>query len=176
MNMRGFDFMGNWDGSDEIPYAAPAAYDYASDPSAYNDNVFWMGNDTSSSTVPKPNDGVYDPNLGASMTDAFIPDAAAPLTAEQSQRAAAQLALSTAANGGSVSPQVVATWQSQGIDISNMVTAAGAIFKYVQQAGGKYTAVPVNAQAQQQLAANQAQSKMLLFAGLGLLAFAFLKG
>lgn len=169
--MRGFDIMGNWDGFEDS-WVAPV-YDFDSDPSAYNDNVFWTGNTVSSATDPVPQTSSYD-------SDDFIPrrpgldDAAAyggPMdTAEYvRQRLAA---------GGGITPQQAADAKAGGLnlDIASIAGAAGAIFKAVRQANGSYQPVAVNAQAQQQLAQAQAKTRSVaIVAGIALLAFVVLK-
>lgn len=168
--LRGYNIMGDWDGISDAPLGpvpeplpyGPTYYDQQAREADVND-TFWKGNSTSSAT-------------DAPMVESgwSIPDAGMPLTPEQSQAAAAKLALDTAASGGSVSPEVVQMWQRQGIDLNALTTAAGAVFKYVQQPGGKYVAQPQNAAAQQAMARSKQLNTMLL-AGAGLLAFLLLR-
>ncbi len=99
-------------------------------------------------------------------------------TPAQASAAAAGIAMDAAASGKPVPSSVAMQMQSWGVPLSNIVGAAGAIYKLTQTAQGTYTAAPVNQNAQNAIAQAQASKNtmMLALAGFaGILALKFLK-
>ncbi len=127
--------------------------------------AFWDGNTTSSSTNPSPTANI-DPSYYQAEAYQAVFDAA---------DAAKQEVIAAASSGRPVSPSAVDTLQSQGISLSNIMTAAGGVFKLVQSSGGGYIAQPGNTIAQQQVAASASNSKLMLIGIAALAAFFLLK-
>lgn len=87
---------------------------------------------------------------------------------------ATQTAVNAAVSGAPVSADIMAKLKAAGIDINTVKTVAGAVFKFVAQPNGTYTAQAVNAQAQQ-ARTQAAQSKTFVTLGLGALALLLLR-
>lgn len=89
----------------------------------------------------------------------------------------AEVVRDAAASGKPVSEATVRQMQSWGIDLKSIVGLAGDVYKLTQTAQGTYSASPVNVNAQNAIAAAQAQKNtmMLVLAGIaGVLALKFM--
>lgn len=126
--------------------------------------AFWGGNTVSTASNPIPANTVSPAFLNVMTGNDATP-----------QQAAAAYVQGAAQSGQAVPASVVSSWQAQGIDLSSLLTTAGAAFKLVAGAGG-YVPTPTNQQAVAAVQAGQAQSKLLLYGGIAAVAlFVLLK-
>lgn len=127
---------------------------------AAQEQAFWTGN-----TVSSSNSG---PQGALAETSPAFQNVMSGADATPAQAAAAYVQ-GAAQAGVSVPASVAASWAAQGLNLSNISTAAGALFKLVQGPGG-YVPTPVNATAHAAVAAGSAKANLVKYAIIGLVA------
>lgn len=145
---------GNTEATDWIAaYEAGASQTAAASDAAYGNAVF------------DPLNVSYNPDPGLSDDP----------TSEAAQAYAKAAIVESATSGKPVNPVAQSIITQSGLDWNSIVTAGGAIFKVITSANGQRVAQPVNAAAQAKVASAAKSSQIMLYAGVGLLAFAFLR-